>query len=121
MAKDEGKGKGREDTRDRHDGAGNQEALLRLVNVLFDTDEEHLPELTEIPRNAVFPLSIQMMKEGALDPERKKNHIPLTRVWRISWMKLMRSVGRKHFMIGSTLASEQAQAEAEKAEEELEW
>jgi hypothetical protein len=100
----------------QEDGTARQQAILKLVNILYDTPDEKLSELTEIPRKAVLPLSVQIMREAALDPKRIAAGIPLSYVWRTAYFKLMRSVGRKHFMIGSTLASEQAAAETEAEE-----
>ena len=93
------------------------EALLKLVNLLYDTDKDRLPQLSSLERREVFPMSIQMMKEEALNPDRKE---PLTKIWRTAYLSLKRSVGMKAFMIGAGLAHEQAQAETEKGEEE-EW
>ena len=93
------------------------EALLKLVNVLFDTDKEQLPQLSRLERREVFPMSVQMMKEEALNPNRTE---PLTKIWRTAYLQLKRSVDMKAFMIGAGLAHEQAQAEQEKGEEE-EW
>ena len=98
-------------------GNAGSEALLRLVNVLFNTDIDQLPQLSRLERREVFPLSIQMMKERALDPTRNE---PLTKVWRTAYLQLKRSVDMRAFMIGAGLAHEQAQAEEEKGEEE-EW
>lgn len=94
------------------------EATVLLINTLFRTPDELLPELTEISRAAVLPLSIQMMREMIFDPERIKNHIPLSRIWRIAYMRLMRSVGRKHFLLGANLAQDQVE---ESESEESKW
>lgn len=95
------------------------EALLKLVNVGFDTPDRLLPELTEIPRAAVLPLSIQMMREQAIDrpidPDTGKL-MRLSKIWRICYMKCMRSVGRRHLMQLTLLAEGQLTKEAEKAE-----
>ena len=103
-------------------------ALLKLVNLLFDTPDNLMPQLTRLSRREVLPLSLQMMKESVFSPDRiirnEEGHIigriPLTRIWRLAYMKLLRSVEGKHFMLGAGLAHEQASAEAEKAEEEME-
>lgn len=94
------------------------EATILLINTLFRTPDELLPELTEISRNAVLPLSIQMMREAIFDPIRLDNHIPLSKVWRIAYMRLMRSVGRKHFLLGVNLAQDQVE---ENEQEEAKW
>ena len=107
------------------DSAG--QALLKLVNVLYDTDENKLPQLTRLTRREVFPMSLQMMKEQVFNKDRIKVNddgtittIPLTKIWRNGYMQLLRSVDKWYFMLGAGLAHEQASAEAEKADEEME-
>lgn len=95
------------------------EALLKLVNVLYDTDENKLPQLTRIERRAVLPLSIMMMKNDILDKKRIDGKIPLSKCWLKHYFQLQRSVDRWYFMVGAGLAHEQAAAEVEKAEEEF--
>jgi len=101
----------------KNNGVGVGEALLKLVNLLYDTDDTKLAELSWLDHREVFPMSIQMTKEEALKEERT---IPLTKVWRTAYLRLKRSVQMKAFMVGAGLAHEQAAAEAEKAEEEIE-
>lgn len=96
-------------------------ASVKLVNSLYDTPDDKLSELTEIPRRAVLMLSIMETKEMAMNAERIRQHIPLSKIWRISWYKHMRSVGRKHFILGSSLAQGQMSNEEDKIAEELEW
>jgi len=108
----------KDEIKEKADGNGQAgEALLKLVNVLWDTNEEKLPELSRLERREVFPMSIQMMKEQALVEGRKE---PLSKIWRTAYLRLKRSVDMRAFMIGAGLAHEQAQAETEKGEEE-EW
>lgn len=112
MSKEKENGKGKKESTN-HTG----EAEVKLVDALFDTSEEQLPSLTRIDRRAVLPLSIQIMKEQALDPERIKNHIPLSRVWRNAYFKLQRSVDRWYFMVSAGLAREQMQTKEEETVE----
>jgi len=96
-------------------------ALLRLTNLLYDTDDEHLPSLTRInsTREAIL-LSIQVTKEMALDPNRVKQGTPLSRIFRNSFLMFKRSIGMKAFLVGAGLAQGQAEAEEEsKAEDEF--
>ena len=102
------------------DGGMSNEALLKLVNILGDTDYTKLTQLTKIGAREVFPLSVQITMEQIDSAERIKNKIPLSRVWREAYFQLKRSVDRWYFMILAGLAHEQAQAETEKGEEE-EW
>lgn len=98
------------------------EALLKLVNLLFDTPPHLLHQLTELSRASVLSMSIMMMREKAINRPRDENGklLPLSRLWREDFMGCMRSVGRRHFMVGSTLAEGQLAKEEEKAEEEYE-
>lgn len=98
-------------------GASNSEALLHMVNFLYNTDDEHLPELTRIPIQAARPHALGMMLESLLDPEIQSGEVPLSRKLRNYYFRLMRSVGGVHLGRGVRLAEEQAASEAEKAEE----
>lgn len=89
------------------------EAALKLVNILYETPEELLAELSEIPRNAVLPLSIIQMKEELLDPNRDKMARPISKCWRMNYYRLMRGVGRAHFMTGTSIAKEQINSAGE--------
>lgn len=94
----------------------NSQALLRMVNFLYDTDDKHISELTRIPLNAVRPFALGMALESILDPNYDSS-VPLSQVVRNNYMRLMRSVGGVHLGRGLRLAEEQAQAAAEEAEE----
>ena len=86
------------------------QALLVLINHLFQTEDKYLPELTNIPWTAILPLSIMMMKEHVLDEERIKAEVPLSAIWRIFWMKLRRSGEGEQFTMGVRLAEQQIAA-----------
>lgn len=87
-----------------------------LVEHIFKTEEKYLPEMTNIPFPAIFPLSLQMMKEMVLDEERLKNKVPLSAIWRIFWMKLRRSGDGDHVMSAAKLAMEQIVSTSEGGE-----
>jgi len=92
-------------------------ALLRMVNLTYDTDDEHLSELTRIPIQAARPHALGMMLESLFDEDIQVGEVPLSRKLRNSYFRLMRSVGGVHLGRGVRLAEEQASAEQEKAEE----
>ncbi len=92
-------------------------ALLRMVNLTYDTDDNHLPELTRIPISSARPHALGMMLESLLDPDIQDGSVPLSRKLRNYYFRLMRSVGGIHLGRGVRLAEEQASSEAEKAEE----
>ena len=93
------------------------DALLRMVNLTYDTDDSHLPELTRIPLNAVRPHALCMMLESIFDEDVQDGSTPLSKKLRNYYFRLMRSVGGIHLGRGVRLAEEQAAAETEKAEE----
>lgn len=93
------------------------DALIRMVNLTYDTDDRHLPELTRIPINAARPHALGMMLESLFDEDIQQGTIPLSRKLRNYYFRLMRSVGGIHLGRGVRLAESQAEAEEEKAEE----
>lgn len=93
------------------------DALIRMVNLMYDTDDKHLPELTRLPINAVRPHALGMMLEAIFDEDVQAGETPLSRKLRNNYFRLMRSVGGIHLGRGVRLAEEQAASEAEKAEE----
>lgn len=97
--------------------ASSADALLRMVNLTYDTDDVHLPELTRIPLPAARPHALGMMLESLLDDDVQSGEVPLSRKLRNYYFRLMRSVGGVHLGRGVRLAEEQAASEAEKAEE----
>lgn len=92
----------------------NAEAQLRLINLVYDTDDKHLPELTRIPIQAARPHALAMGLESLLEDD---GTIPLSRVIRNYYFRLNRSVGGVQLMRGSRLAEQQAEAESEEPED----
>jgi hypothetical protein len=101
-----------EQEQDNHATTG--DAMLNLINHLFNPTDEKLPELTDIPLDAVLPMSIMMMKEVALDPDRIKLNIRLSKIWRIAYLRLRRGATKRLLLIGADLAREQAANSEEK-------
>ena len=87
-----------------------EQAKLRLINIIGDTSDARMPELTVIPRMQVLPLSLEMMWNEAMDPKREPG--TLFKIWIDKYLRLMRSVGGQHLIRLSMLA------ESELAEEE---
>lgn len=92
-------------------------ALLRMVNLLYDTDDKHLSELTRIPLGAVEPLALGTMLDALSDPKVRSGEVSLVQVLYNAYYRLMRSVGGLHLSKGVTLAEEQAAGEAERGAE----
>jgi hypothetical protein len=99
------------------DGRGREQAQLRLVNLLYDTDDKHLPGLTRLPLTAVKPFAVAMMLDALRSEEVKSGKVSLPSVFRTSYFHLMRSVGAEALNKGNELAAEQASGEAEKGAE----
>jgi hypothetical protein len=105
------------------------DALLKLVNELYDTKTDKMHQLTKLNRREILPLSLMMTKNEVMNENRKalydKNgkliraHIPISRVWMGYYFGLKRSEDKWAFMIGAGLAHEQALATTEGAEEEF--
>ena len=100
---------GQEDSKDTSIG--------KMIDVVFKPSEEHLPEMTVIPRGMVLPLSMMMTYDQALGPKRTKS---LSHIWMHNFFKLQRSVGGTLKNQGVALAMEQIGAEQEDEEDDLE-
>jgi len=93
------------------------EALLQMVNIIFNTDDQHLPELTRIPLPSARPFAYSMGLGSLLEAREKGVTTSLSQRITNNYFRLMRSVGGVHLGRGTHLAEEQAAAVAEKAEE----
>jgi len=121
MKKPEIKQKEQEFSKDGH----REVAKLELVELLFRTPDERMPELTNIPLNQVLPLSmvvametgIKMLadrvsgKGGVYDEEGKP--ILLSEIWRKSYAQYRRSIRGDHKMALATLTQEELSARIE--------
>ena len=95
-------------------GRGREAAQLRLVNLLYDTDDKHLPGLTRLPLRAVKSFAIAMMLDAVGSEAVQSGKITLQQVFRNSYFTLMRSVGGEAFNKGIGLAGEQAASEVQR-------
>lgn len=93
---------------------GREAAHLKLVNLLYDTDETHLPGLTRLPLRAIKPFALAMMLDAITHDDVRTGKVSLQQVFRTSYFTLMRSVGAEAFNKGIGLAGEQAAAEQER-------
>lgn len=99
-------------------------ANLRLVNLTFDTQtgietlvKEKIAEMTVIPRRMINSLALQMTRELARNPERIRLGVPLTKIWRVCFFMLMRSVGGAQANKAVMLAESQLASQAEEGGE----
>lgn len=104
------------------------EAMLKMVNVLFDPsmlslskelgikDEANLLSLTRINSSReIFVWAKQITREAALNPHRQWK---LGRIFRTSFLFARRSIDMKAFTMGIGLAQEQNIAKSEESGEE---
>ena len=97
------------------------EAQLRLVNLIYDTDEAHILSLTRIRTSReAFLHATQITREAALLKSRDPVTTPLSKVWRHAYLLLARSIDMHAFNMAVGLARGQAEAEADAASEEAE-
>lgn len=114
------------ETKFSEDGRGDR-AMEKLVELGFDTRDEKMSQLTNIPLNQVLPLSMtETMEEAARMMEamirgERGNHKLLSEVFRISYYKHRRSVRGDHLMKLATLAESQLAEEEEQAERPEEY
>lgn len=92
---------------------GRGQAVLQLVNFLYDPDDTHLPGLTRLPLRAVKPFAIAATLDAITDPDVMSGKKTLQQVFRTNYFFLMRSVGAEAFKQGIGLAGEQQASEAE--------
>ena len=108
-----------------HENGHKEGAKLELVELLFRTPDERMPELTNIPLNQVLPLSMVVMGEagikmladrasgkGGIYDENGKP-ILLSEVWRKSYAQYRRSIRGDHKMALATLTQEEMSARIE--------
>ena len=93
------------------------EAKLLIATRVFDTDRNHLPEMTNIPLRAVKPYSLADMSARILDPDVQCGKVTLGQIRRESVYRHLRSVKGNLLEKGTQLAMEQTrQAEMEDAD-----
>jgi len=102
---------------DLEEGTRQGAAALRMVNLTYDTDDDHLPGLTRIPLRAARPFALAMTLDDLTDPDVLSGKVSLQHRFHRHYFHLMRSVGGEHLKRGVELAGEQASSEAEKGAE----
>ena len=99
------------------EGGSKGAAALRMVNLTYDTDDDHLPGLTRIPLRAARPFALAMTLDDLTDPDVLSGKVSLQHRFHRHYFHLMRSVGGEHLKRGVELAGEQAASEADKGAE----
>jgi len=103
--------------------SNDDQAKFELVKSLINPADDRISEFTLVDRRAILHLSIQIMRELAIDKDRIRHKKPLSQVWRTAWLRLKRSQDKWFSEITAGLAHEQisATAEAEEEASEKEW
>lgn len=107
-----------EDRIQRNSATG--EALLQMVNHFYNTDDNHIKELTNISALSVRPLSTAATMDKIGSPEVKSGEVSLVTLAINNFLRFRRSAGGRHFMLGIPVLSEQVQAQSEKEGEDFE-
>lgn len=92
-------------------------AALKMVNLMYDTDDNHLPGLTRIPLRAARAFALGMALDSLTDEDVMAGKVSLQHKFNMYYFQLMRSVGGEHLKRGVDLAGEQAATEVEKGAE----
>jgi len=89
------------------------EAQLRLTNLTFDTPDQKILEFTDIPPGAPRKIANEVTLEMLFHPDVQSGKVPLTAIWRVTYLRARRSVRGIQWMRAAGLARDQVQAEGE--------
>ena len=92
-------------------------AQLRMVNLLYDTDDNHMPGLARLPLRAIKAFAYAMMLDDITHPDVLSGKVTLQHRFRMHYFQLTRSIGGDHLNKGRELAGEQAASEKEMGEQ----
>lgn len=103
------------DENSKRDASG--ESRLKLTNMIYDTPDNRLLELTVISSfAAIKSYARSIMLEHQHDPDVRSGKIKLSEIYRNAIFRLVRSQHGLQLMRGSALAREQVQNEGEDEE-----
>ena len=88
-------------------------AKLRMVELLYNTADDHILELSSISGLQVRPIAIVETLEHIGDPDVRSGKTSLAQIYVRKILRARRSVEAKHLMRGNLLAVEQVGAETE--------
>lgn len=92
---------------------GDGRAKLKLVEHLYNTDDEHILELSNVSGLQVRPIAIVETLEHIGDPDVKRGKKSLAGIYVNNILRVRRSVDSMHLARGNRLAGEQLSAESE--------
>jgi len=85
-------------------------ANYNLIEYAFNTPKSKLIELSNIPPQAPRMLANEIALEHLLDPDVQSGRIPLTAIYRETWLQARKGVNGIQLMRASKIALEQATA-----------
>lgn len=92
-----------------------QQARLEIIQRLYNTDNEHLPELTRISLRMVDPLSLADTAAAILSPAVQSGEITLGQIRRVSMYRHLRSVKGDFIEKAAQISLEQVRTSEEEA------
>lgn len=92
------------------------EAQLRLTNLYFDTPDDRILEFSDIPPGAPRKIANEVTLEHLFHPDVQSGKLPLSAVWRHTYLRARRSVHGVLGMRAAGIARDQVQAEGEESE-----
>lgn len=97
-----------------NDTATQSAALLKMVNLFYDTDDKHIQELSHISPLASRPFAEAMTLDDLATDEIRDGKISLNRLLILNYLRLQRSVRGRHFALGVPVLQDQVNAEGQK-------
>lgn len=94
-------------------------ALLRMVNLFYDTDDKHIAELSHISPLAARPFAAALTLDMMTDPAVQDGTISLNKLLILNFLRLQRSVKGKHFALGIPVLQTQVSNEEESKADEF--
>lgn len=103
------------DVEERLDGAATaNEAILKLVNLFYNTDDKHIIELSHISPLAARPFAGALTLDMLTDPDVQSGKLSLNKALILNYLRLQRSVRGRHFGLGVSALQDQVNAEGQK-------
>lgn len=89
-------------------------ALLKLVNLFYDTDDKHISELSHISPLAARPFAEAMTLDDLTSEAVQNGQLSLNRLLILNYLRFQRSVRGRHFALGVPVLQDQVNVEGQK-------
>jgi hypothetical protein len=99
------------------DGEGS--ALIKLANIYFNTDDNHITELSFISPLAARPFAEAMALDAMTTEEVRSGIVSLNKLLILNYLRFQRSVRGRLLGIGAEAMREQVSSEGAKGEENM--